>query len=443
MRHNWLHLDLKGAIPKVHRLIDMLGYCRNCGYNGIVLEYDDRIPWRSWPEVRNGGYSMAEQAELLAAARKLELEVVPLIQIHGHLEWLLKHPEYHDWRENGVGSEICPLHPEVPARLEKWIDEVVELHPQSRFIHLGADETLYLGTCPKCSRLDKMEIYLNHVSKMCRYALGKGLTPLIWADMFWSEKCPDLADSLPEGTILVDWRYEGVPPFESTTILRRGKHPVMGASGIMTGWWEHCYRVQADPQSRVENVSGWFRYADDNELGLIHTTWTRGASLWNIYGPWHGHLPAFIAGGNPARWERHPWCGFTRNLTGIIDRDIPDELEKTAAETLKLPAFDDAERECLRWWNLALRYQAIQKSVQIHRSTRNCLDRVAEFVGRDETMYRRNCITPFSGLQDKLEAWEQEARRFWTDNELSNENEFFATHSEIMKDEINLYRREP
>ena len=113
--------------------------------DGIVWEYDDRIPWQSWPGTWRGGYTIQEQRRLMDACRKLELETVPLIQIQGHLEWLLKHERYSGWRENGVSNELCPLHPEVLPRLKKWIDEITTLHPGSRFLHLGEDETWYMG----------------------------------------------------------------------------------------------------------------------------------------------------------------------------------------------------------------------------------------------------------------------------------------------------------
>ena len=107
-KNNWLHLDLKGAIPSVGKLLEQLEFWKDCGYDGIVWEYDDRIPWQSWPGTWRGGYTIQEQRRLMDA-RKLELETVPLIQIQGHLEWLLKHERYSGWRENGVSSELCPL----------------------------------------------------------------------------------------------------------------------------------------------------------------------------------------------------------------------------------------------------------------------------------------------------------------------------------------------
>lgn len=439
-RKNWLHLDFKGALPSVDKFKEFFRFWKECGYNGVVLEYDDRIPWRCWPEVTNHRYNMVELEELHAELRRLQLEIVPLIQTHGHLEWLLKLPAYQHWRENGAGSEICPSNLEIRQKLKKWIDEVVQIHPDIRYLHLGGDETFYLGSCPKCNKIPKMELYLSHISELCDYVSRKGIKPLIWADMFISENRMELSAQLPEETILVDWNYHGSPPYDSTEKLLTGKHEVMGASGVMVSWWEQSYRLESNLQNRINNVSGWFRYGDRRQIGIIHTTWTRVASLWHIFGPWHGAIPAFIAGGNPEVWEKHPWSNFIKDLSPIMERDIPWELEKAAQEILLLPAANTMEAESLRWWNLALRYQMIQKQFLIDSSTRKCLDRAAEFLGRDEAMYYKNCIAPFDKLSETLQEWESEAHQFWQSNTLSNEKEFFATHSNILSDEIKTYR---
>lgn len=43
-RRNWLHLDLKGAIPSCDELLRWLAYFAGLGFNGIVWEYEDRLP---------------------------------------------------------------------------------------------------------------------------------------------------------------------------------------------------------------------------------------------------------------------------------------------------------------------------------------------------------------------------------------------------------------
>lgn len=438
---NWLHLDWKGAIPGKRKLLESLTYWKQIGFTGVVLEYDDRIPWQTWPGTWRKGYTAEEYQEILAHCRELKLEVVPLIQIQGHLEWLLKQEQYAALRENGQVSELCPLHPEVRGRLKQWINEVASKNPDSRCIHLGGDETWHLAECPLCRKKaeqdprGKLGVYLDHVSEMCRHAVSKGLRPLIWADMFPREKRMDLAALLPPETVLVDWQYDSEPPYPTTAeLLAEGGHEIFGASGVMIGWWEHCYRIQSDPLSRIRNTSSWTRWAEQNCAGVLHTTWTRGASLWNIYGCWHGQLPAMIAGASPEAWETHPWKNAMEEISAIILRDLPTELSKGIGILEGLNAENPMEESCLDWLKLALRYQSIEKELHIADSTRRTLDKVSGFVGRDPDCYEKNCIRPYSDLLSKLETLEQDMHRFWTVNDLSDEAEFLATHTQILRE---------
>jgi hypothetical protein len=53
-------------------------------------------------------------------------------------------------------------------------------------------------------------------------------------------------------------------------------------------------------------------------------------------------------------------------------------------------------------------------------------------------MFRKNAEEPFRALLPKLDLWEQDARQFWQDNELSDEEEFMATHIVLIRtDTIN------
>lgn len=440
---NWLHLDLKGTIPARKKMLEWIEFYAQCGFNGIVFEYDDRIDWQSWPGTFRGGYSREDIREIHNLCRRLGLEIVPLIQIHGHLEWLLKHERYAHLRENNLISELCPLNMVGRKMIKDWIDEVSALHPDSQYIHLGADETWQLASCDQCKSAaagdsrGKLGIYLDHVSDICRYASGKGLRPLIWADMFWREQQMALAAELPEEVILVDWQYGGQAPYKTFTELQQSGHELMGASGICVGWWEHASQVQIEPVARINNVIGWKNWADQVGFGMIHTTWGRAGSLWNIYGPMHGAVPVFIAAGNPAGWKMHPWNDFFTGLSDVMCRDTVDELLCNAEKVKNLAFADDQEKQCLEWWSLALRYQALEKKCRIIADGKRCLDKVIKYVGRDQECYSRNFIEPVAEMLQKIDQWEQDAKCFWSHNQLTDEEEFFDSHSNVLREQMN------
>lgn len=48
------------------------------------------------------------------------------------------------------------------------VDQVMALHPNSKWLHIGCDEVFHLGYCDKCRTRDRDSIYLDHVSRVAR-----------------------------------------------------------------------------------------------------------------------------------------------------------------------------------------------------------------------------------------------------------------------------------
>ena len=51
-------------------------------------------------------------------------------------------------------------------------------------------------------------------------------------------------------------------------------------------------------------------------------------------------------------------------------------------------------------------------------------------------MFRHDCVQPLEALLPKLDLWEQDARKFWKENELSEEEEFMATHIGLIRRDV-------
>ena len=70
------------------------------------------------------------------------------------------------------------------------LNQVMALHPTSKYIHIGCDEVFHLGACSKCSHVDTKALFAEHVASVSRFVRSSfpGVTPLIWDDMLrrWS-----------------------------------------------------------------------------------------------------------------------------------------------------------------------------------------------------------------------------------------------------------------
>lgn len=74
-------------------------------------------------------YSRRDVEDILAAARGSELDVIPLVQTFGHVEFALKHPEFAELREVPESPQaLCPSFNASMEFVEKMIEQVRRLN---------------------------------------------------------------------------------------------------------------------------------------------------------------------------------------------------------------------------------------------------------------------------------------------------------------------------
>ncbi|XP_048351549.1 hexosaminidase D-like isoform X2 [Sphaerodactylus townsendi] len=83
-----VHLDLKGAAPKVSYLEQVFPLFSKLGANGILIEYEDMFPFKGELEVLKSPYAYSEEdvERIQNLAEINKLEVIPLVQTFGHVE---------------------------------------------------------------------------------------------------------------------------------------------------------------------------------------------------------------------------------------------------------------------------------------------------------------------------------------------------------------------
>ncbi|MBA3684139.1 MAG: family 20 glycosylhydrolase [Planctomycetes bacterium] len=435
----WVHLDLKGIIPSEAKLVEWLERLKAWGFSGVVFEYEDRLPWQSLPGTFRPGYTSESWKRIWAECERIGLEVVPLIQTFGHLEWLLKHERYAHLREAGFWNLLCPLHPEAMPLLARWLDEVIALHPRSRHIHVGLDEVHHLASCPRCrqateaSKEGVLAVYQRHATAICEHVLARGLKPLVWGDMYVNHRRPDLARQLPDGAMICDWGYSSAEPGDTTGVLASSGRPLIGTSAIRCGF-DPPYELQAPLGERLVNVRGWHRLAVERGIPiLIHTVWGRSRSLLPLYGPWEGWLPAFIAAGDPQAKLGAAMTAAIEHVDAGLSAVLFQPVLKAAAAIRELRSDDPFERQALRWWDIALRHRHelwwAEKPLGIGSLS---MEAMRGHVGVDpditalKQQERRTCLANLAGLEDEI-------RAFWRDNQLSDEAELLATHLDSVR----------
>ncbi|XP_063286559.1 hexosaminidase D-like [Pelobates fuscus] len=143
-----VHLDLKGAAPRITYFEQLFPLLSKLGANGLLIEYEDMFPFSGELEVLKSAYAYSEADidKILKLAKMNKLEVVPLVQTFGHMEYVLKHDKFRGLREvERYPNSLNPHHAESLPLVKSILTQVLEKHPTCNWIHIGADEVYHLG----------------------------------------------------------------------------------------------------------------------------------------------------------------------------------------------------------------------------------------------------------------------------------------------------------
>jgi hypothetical protein len=190
-----VHVDLKGAVPRIDYFGPFFRMLKEFGATGVLLEYEDVFPFtgRLAEAVHGQAYTLADVAFIREQAAAHGLYIIPLVQTYGHLEWVLKLKSFAHLRDH-------PDYPQVITQcLEEsyelifdMLDQVIGQHPDAPYFHVGLDEVYYKLVHANCSQTafqgDFTKAFLSHVTRVAghvRKRLPKAKV-LIWDDMLHS-----------------------------------------------------------------------------------------------------------------------------------------------------------------------------------------------------------------------------------------------------------------
>src|ERR1019366_704821 len=127
------------------------------GYRELYLHLEDAVEYPSLPGVaRRGAYSRRQFAALVGEAACVGIGVVPIVNLLGHTQYLIKVPGLRDLNELRApdGSplergQVCPLHPRMAEVADALIRDVSPFCTAGK-VHVGLDESFLLGRHPLC-----------------------------------------------------------------------------------------------------------------------------------------------------------------------------------------------------------------------------------------------------------------------------------------------------
>lgn len=240
--------------------------------NKVVLQCE-QTDWTSQPKIRNPITmplkDLKAEAEFL---RKHQVELIPLIQSFGHMEWFF---------ENGQNLDLA-TNPEIPytidvkqerARkaLESIWDEAVEI-TGAKTLHFGLDEVDMIGWAKRDPELIT-ELWTHHLPFLDRLARKHQAEMMIWGDMLLGpgesidfgnaesvQQAQQRRAAVPKGAYIADWHYKAEPepgPYAPSL-------DILSTAG---------FRPVASTWFFPNNIRGFNLAALERGMGTLQTTW--------------------------------------------------------------------------------------------------------------------------------------------------------------------------
>lgn len=291
-------MDMSHAqIPTVEEVERQLEFLARWKTNQYYFYSEASIELKGFPLLMADARFTPDQVRrVIRFARERHIDVVPNLELYGHMHDLFRVERYAEMGVFPHGGEFSRRDPHLRDLLSDWIAQVSDLFP-SPFLHIGFDETWTLEREARAMNQTPEQLYLAQLREVSGMVEQHGKHAMAWADMF--EKYPAMIPQIPKGVIATPWHYmpAEIPKYPHILAQFRdaGVPTVVQGAVLNWIWTTPDYNRSAENNDALLDAG---RKA--GTLGLVTSGWT-DETLNLMRESWPG-----IAYGSVAAWEAGP-----------------------------------------------------------------------------------------------------------------------------------------
>jgi len=289
----------EGAMSTEEEIKSQLDFLARWKVNQYYLYNEASIELAGYPLLNPEARFTQEQIRrIIAYGRERHIDVVPCLELYGHLHDLFRIEKYSDLADSPHGGEFNPSNPKVMPLLSDWIDQFAKLFP-SAFVNIGFDETWQIEQAAKeqGAGATPTKLFLQQLNNVARLFEQRGKRVMAWGDIM--VKYPDIVAQLPSGIIAAAWCYDPTPDPE----YKRWLGPLIAKNvpHVVTTGVNNWAEISPDFNTAFENIDTFLAAGrKSGALGLMNTLWTdSGQNL--LRQCWPG-----LAYGAVAPWQSTP-----------------------------------------------------------------------------------------------------------------------------------------
>jgi hexosaminidase len=285
-------------VQEIERQIDLLARFKA---NQYYFYSEASIEFEGYELVNpDARYTRDEVRQVIEYARQRHVDVVPCMELYGHMHDLFRLEKFADLGLPRYGDEFDPRNPRLLAVLDDWVAQTAKLFP-SPWYHVGFDEPMSLGKIGLEPGKDPFKAFIEVLRHVAGVAQSHGKRLLFWADINVGASTlsnhPELIRELPSGAIAVPWVYDAHTNYDAfVKPVAQAGVPTVVAPAVWN--WNEIF---PDYHRSFKNINGLVATGRKyNTLGMLNTGWTDSAQT--IY---RQSLPG-LALGAAAGWQSEP-----------------------------------------------------------------------------------------------------------------------------------------
>jgi hypothetical protein len=285
-------------VSEIERQIDLLARFKA---NQYFFYSELNIEYEGYELVNpDGRYTRDEVRQIINYARQRHIDVVPCMELYGHMHDLFRLEKFADVGLPRYGGEFDPRNPRTLEVIDDLLAQTTKLFP-SPWVHVGFDEPWALGKIGMVPGKDPFQTFVDVLKHIATQAQRHGRRIIFWADIMNGASTlsnhPELVRQLPGGVIAAPWEYEAVTNY-APFVEPLAK---IGVPTLVTPAIWNWNEVFPDYHRSFADINGLVQEGlKEKTLGVLNTGWTDcGQTLYRQ------SLPG-LAFGAIAGWQPGP-----------------------------------------------------------------------------------------------------------------------------------------
>ena len=283
--------------PKMEEIKKQLDFLASWKANQYYFYSEASIELEGYPLLMaDARFSREQVQEIIEYARQRHIDVIPNLELYGHIHDLFRLEHYADLAVVPHGGEFKPYDERLVPIIRDWIGQIADMFP-SPFLHIGFDETWLIRKEAAKLGLPAEDLYIKMVNQTTDMVEEKGKIPLIYADML--QKFPTIIPKVSDNVVAITWHYFPKPEQDYEKLMgsfQKEGNPILVQSASIN--WEWVY-----PNFDVsfENINLLIKMGHLYQArGFIHSGWTDDTqTLMRLVRP-------DMAFGSIASWQQQP-----------------------------------------------------------------------------------------------------------------------------------------